>query len=282
MQSIFRFPGGKTRKSVRNRILSKSPPGFKEYREPFVGGGGIYFAIPEDIDRWINDVDVNLILVYLALSLRPEGFISKCQSILPPQEGEALTSARPGGKQIYSKRLKEVFDAFSFDQEMDQALRYFFVNRTVWGGRVNYDLPSRMYFSNPTGWNIVNTGKLEEAAELLKNTMVTVGSYEPLLSRPGEDVWIYCDPPYVVNTDLARSSQLYRYGFTFEQHEKFAEDVKRCNHKVCISYDDNEVVRDLFKDFNIDEEEWAYCGTSSAEGCSKTKKQGKELLITNY
>jgi len=281
--SIFRFPGGKTRKNVRNRILAKAPD-FKSYRETFTGGGGIFFSIPQHIDRWINDIDRNLISVYLALKFSPDEFISKCRSIHPHKEGEALTSARPGGKKIYNARLKKIFDKFSFDEEMDQALRYFFVNRTVWAGRVNYDLPSRMYFSNPQGWNIVKTKKLEKAAELLKNTFITVGSYEPLLTHPGDDVWVYCDAPYLVNTNMPRSSQLYKYGFTMEDHQKFAEMVRRSSHKICISYDDDEegIIRELYKGFYIDEEEWAYCGTSSADGCSKTKRQGKELLITNY
>jgi DNA adenine methylase len=283
MNSIFRFPGGKTRKNVRERILAKAPE-FQQYREPFVGGGGIFFSIPPDIDRWINDIDPNLMSVYLALKMSSSEFVGKCRGVSPQKEGEPLTSARPGGKKIYNARLKKVFDEFSFNESMDQALRYFFVNRTVWGGRVNYDIPSRMYFSNPQGWNIVGTDKLEQAAKLMEKTEITIGSYEPLLWLPGNDVWIYCDPPYVVNTNLARSSQLYKHGFDLEDHEKFAEAVKLSPHKVCISYDDDDegIIRELFKDFSIDEEEWAYCGTSSAKGCSKKKRKGKELLITNY
>ena len=128
MNSIFRFPGGKTRKNIRNRILAKAPKKFQSYREPFVGGGGIFFSIPRNVQRWINDIDKNLVSVYSALKSRPGQFIAKCQMILPHEEGEVLTSARPGGKKLYNARLKEVFDKFSFDDEMDQALRYFFVN----------------------------------------------------------------------------------------------------------------------------------------------------------
>ena len=46
---IYRYPGGKSKKQVQNRILRRFPGihelrvfEYREYREPFVGGGGIY------------------------------------------------------------------------------------------------------------------------------------------------------------------------------------------------------------------------------------------------
>jgi DNA adenine methylase len=277
---IFRFPGGK--KKVTKLILSKAPEEIEEYREPFVGGGSVFFAMPTNVKIWINDLDPYLMSVYFALRDRADEFITKCRSIDPQKPGEPLASARPGGKLLYNARLKEQFDKLAYDEAGDQALRYFFVNRVVWAGRIRYDIPSRMYFSNPSGWNIVKTKKLEQAAEKLKNAKITIDDYKILLSEPGKNVWCYCDPPYVINTNLAESSQLYRLGFTEDDHRQFRDAVKNSPHKVLISYDDNEFIRELFKGFNIYETSWKYSGTSSAEGCSKKKKIGKELLITNY
>ena len=49
-----------------------------------------------------------------------------------------------------------------------------------------------------------------------------------------------------------------------------------------MSYDDDEkgFIRELYADLNIYNEEWTYCGSSSANG--EEKRVGKELLITNY
>lgn len=286
MQSIFRYPGGKTRKGVRELILSYAPE-YSEYREPFVGGGGIYFAVDTGKTRWINDVNQKLICVYKALRDRPESFIKSCKEIPSPQDGEEEVYPKENSKgKKYNARLKSVFDDLSYNEECDQALRYFFINRTVWGGRVNFEpgMESRMYFSNPNGWNIVDTNKLENAARILIGTKITCGKYSPLLSTPGDDVWIYCDPPYYKDTLMTKQSKLYNYGFTKEDHKQFASDAKKCRHKICISYDDDEegVIRDLYKDFYIHELSWTYCGTSSAKNQSKTKRKGKELLILNY
>ncbi len=279
---IFRYNGGKSKKSVREVILSYAPDLYKEYREIFCGGAGIFFGIDINIKRWINDIDANLISVYKALQERPDEFIKLCRTIEPAKKGEPLASARDGGKLLYSKRLKEVFDDLNSSPNADQALRYLFTNRTVWAGRVNYDLPSRMYFSNPNGWNIVKTNKLEKAAEILKDAKITCGSYENCLKEDGEDVFIYLDPPYLVNSNFSKQSQLYANNFTIEDHSKLAKHVKECKHKILLSYDDDKdgVIRGLYPEsygFHIYEAQWKYCGTSS-----DVKKDGKELIITNY
>lgn len=276
MSGILRYPGGKSR--VAKKIIPYFPQKFKEYREPFVGGGGIYFAIsPEKCDiRWINDCHSGLTDVYKAFRDRPEQFIAKCREISPMFPGDEEVSTKENGKR-YNRRLGEKFQELANDWNCDQALRYFFINRTVWAGRVNYEIPSRLYYSNPTGWNIVKGTKLEDAARHIKNTKITCEDFEVLLSEPGEDVAIYCDPPYVVNTDMPETDKQYQHNFELEDHTRFFEAVKKCKHKVCISYDDDELIRRLFRDFNVHEEEWTYSGSSLAK-----KKSGKELIITNY
>lgn len=139
-----------------------------------------------------------------------------------------------------------------------------------------------MYFSNPAGWNIVNTEKLTNAADHLRGTKVTCGTYETLLTAPGEDVLVYLDPPYFVNTELSTTSRLYKYNFEKEDHDRMAELVQKCKHKVVVSYDNHPYISELYKGLNLSETEWTYCGTSSAEGQSDTKQIGKELIITNF
>jgi DNA adenine methylase len=282
--SIFRYPGGKSKKSILEKIFSKAPKKYNEFREPFCGGGGVFFRIDPSVKRWINDKDEHLMQVYFALRDRPEEFIALCREIEPQKAGEPLCSSRPGGKPLWNARLKKWFDYFADNDECDQALRYFFIHRTVWAGRVRYDLPSRMYFSNPAGWNIVKTNKLEQVAKSLQNTIITNDEYYQILETPGLDVWIYVDPPYYVNTKLDKNSQLYKHNFSKEDHIVLAENVKKCNHMVMLSYDDDKegFIRSLYNGFYIHEEKWVYCGTSSANTHDKTKKTGNELIITNY
>src|ERR1019366_6296269 len=85
IKGIFRYPGGKSKKSIRDKImvrfLLKNKIG--EFRDAMVGGGGIFFAIDKSIKRWANDVDPYLMEVYMALKDRPDEFIAACREISP-------------------------------------------------------------------------------------------------------------------------------------------------------------------------------------------------------
>jgi DNA adenine methylase len=273
---IFRWPGGKSKKSILNKIKSLFPKDYSEYREPFVGGGSVYFSVGNEKIRWINDKDEDLISVYLTLRDNCNEFIKECRTIPSPKQNEELCENNK-----YNKRLKQKFNELV--NSSNSALKYYFINRTGWAGRVRYDLPSRLYYSNPNGWKIIDTNKLEVASYILQDTRITATDYAELISAPGDNVFIYIDPPYYVNTLLAKTSQLYRHNFTIEDHEKLCYNLSQSNHKILISYDNCEFIKNLYKNWNIIEEEWTYCGTSSAKGLeNKTKKIGKELLIKNY
>lgn len=284
MKSIFRYPGGKAK--AAKKIFSYIPSTINEYRETMVGGGSVFFHLRDELPNvkcWINDVDENLISVYQALRDRGDDFIKMCKEIAPAQPDEPLVPAkRATGRAIHNARLKAKFDELAVDSESDPALRYFFINRTVWAGRVNYDSVSRLYFSKSVGWNIVKGDKLEQANRLCQDIKITTGDFEPLLWESGEsddEVLCYVDPPYVVNSLFTDNSKLYANNFTVDDHYRLADAIRHSSHKVIISYDDDDdgLVRRLYKDFNIHEESWAYCGSTL-----KTKKIGKELIITNY
>jgi len=281
---IFRYPGGKSKKSIREGILDHFPLSYDEARFPFVGGGGIFFHVPTNKKRWINDVDRHLISVYQALRDRPDDFINKCRKISPHSEKEA-TQAVFEGRKVYNVRMRKIFDKFAHNDKMDQALRFFYINKTVFGGRVNYDIDSRLYFSNPPGWSIVKTNKLEKAAKILQNTKITSYDYSRLLKgKKKKKVLLYLDPPYLLNTNLTKTSQLYRYNFSVKDHKKLSETVKKCHYHVIMSYDDDDegFIRSLYDGFNVYTTEWTYCGSSSGKNQSKIKRKGKELIITNY
>lgn len=259
---ILRYPGGKAKKSIREKIMSFFPDTFYEYRECMVGGGGIFFAIPENTPRWINDRHAGLIDFYIEMRDHGDDFIEKCKS-------------------IDKNNMKIVFEEFKA-KESCSALEYFFINRTGWMGRVNYQMKSRMFYSNPSGWNILSSDKIALTQQKLQGVKITCTDYSELIQAEGTNVLIYIDPPYYKNTELAPSSQLYEHNFDAKDHITLCSILKSCKHKFCLSYDSHPIILDLYKDFNINFMEWTYCGTSSMDGHSKTKRVGQELLIRNY
>lgn len=274
---ILRYCGGKSKKSIQRSILKYFPQNYSTYVEPFCGGCGIFFSIPKNKKRWVNDINPYLVNFYSVLRDNYDSFIEKCREIEPQKDYEIVDPP------IYNLRLKQVFDDLKFNENCDQALRYFFINRTVWGGRVTFEkgMESRLYFSNPKGWDIIKTDKLKKASEILQGTKITCLDYREILKEDFEDAVIYCDPPYYKDTLLSKKSKLYQYGFTEDDHTELSKDIKNCKHKIILSYDDHEFIRNLYSDFYIHDEHWTYCGTSSAKNLkNRNKKTGSELIIT--
>lgn len=262
-KGAFRYPGSKSRLSIRESILSFFPSGIKEYREPFVGSGGLYFSQNTYEKRWINDLDEGLISVYYSLITNPSGFINSCREIPCPIEhkGEDL-------EPMLSAKFDELLSGPM------NPLRYFFLNRTCWGGRVRAGLT---YFTYPGGWNITRSNDyLERVAKYISCTRVSSFDYSVLLSEPGDGVFIYLDPPYMNDTERPGTSKFYDNSFEVEDHEILANRLKDCDHRWCLSYDDHPEIRRLYQGYNIYNLSWTYNVPSS------NRPKGDELIITNY
>jgi DNA adenine methylase len=295
VKPFVRYPGSKA--GASSDILRYIPRA-TEYREVFAGSGAVFFALrsteepsgctlfsKEEIEKslnfqrfWLNDLDQGLMGVYSALRDKPGQFISRVRCIPPGTEDDPRTGPGPRNGRPKNARLKKVFDDMKSLTDEDP-LAYLFVNRTAFGsGRVQPDIESRLYFGNEEGWGaLLKKDILEECARALRGVRLTHEDYRVPLFEEGDDVVCYVDPPYVVNTGLHKSSQLYRHNFNKEDHIQFAEAIRNCRHKCVISYDDDPFIRDLFpeQDFFVDKLEWRYTGNTQ-------RKIGKELVICNF
>ena len=97
-------------------------------------------------------------------------------------------------------------------------------------------------------------------------------SYKP---KKG-DMW-YLDPPYIIATERG---DYYMADFKEDEHEDLRECVDyidRHGAKFMVSYDDRDVIREMYSDYNIYEIETQYAGRLAED-----VKYFTELVITNY
>ena len=90
------------------------------------------------------------------------------------------------------------------------------------------------------------------------------------------DMW-YLDPPYIIATERG---DYYMADFGVDEHEDMRECVDyidRHGAKFMVSYDDREVIREMYSDYNIYEIETQYAGRNEDD-----VKYFIELVITNY
>ncbi len=285
LPSPLRYPGGKSR--VARRLCGFILP-HREYREPFVGGGAIFLRKPKAQKSWINDHHPGLYAFWKALRDHFEDFAERCRQI----DGSSEESLRREFDHWINCR--DLMTAQGDDELVERAVQYYFINRTVWTGRVVYDPArrSRLYFSNPGGWSRLEKrlAHLAACSRKLRGVRITQLPFEECLGEATDETFIYADPPYYRDSLDPPTSRLYEGHFTIEQHHRLRDLLAQTPAKVMVSYDDCPPVRELYgrNGWHLVRLQWKYCGryakTNEQRARNEKEKKvvGRELLITNY
>ena len=265
IKPVLRYPGGKSR--VAKKIIGYIPDGFKEYREPFVGGGSVFIALKQDMPdstRFaINDINTNVYLFWEYL--RDDGELFKDAVV-------SMKSQFSTGRELFKYYKNPDTERTDFEK----AVRFFILNRITFSGLVDSGGYSNESYEKRFTDSIIN--KLVPLSNLIQNIEITNQDYNTLLKKRGKYVFSYLDPPYFSST----KSKLYGINGDLHinfDHEMFAKNMKKCKHKWLITYDDCPEIRDLFDFAHIDYWDMAY-GMTNVNGLKS--RRGNELIITNY
>ena len=239
-----------------------------EYREPFVGGASVFLAVHSLFQMqirsyWINDINYDLYCFWKAVRDDNETLISSISEI----KNSCLD-----GRKLFQE-LTNNRDGLS---DFDRAVRFFVLNRITFSGTVDSGGYSQQAFLHRFTWSAID--RLGTLSLSLAKVKITNYDYEKLLFQDGDNVFIFLDPPYLKTT----KSRLYglkgNLHISFD-HKRFAENMKKCQHKWLITYDDSPEIRELFDFAKIIEWQLQY-------GMNNYKQDnaaiGRELFIKNY
>ena len=272
-KSPLRYPGGKSR--ALKQILPLIPMNIAEFREPFVGGGSVFFAIRSLFHSrintyWINDFNYDVVCFWRQARDNNPALV------------EALTTRHANatdGRALFAELTADK-DALSENRallsEFERAVRFFILNRITFSGVVDSGGYSPSAYAKR--WTASSIARVGQVAPYLRNVNITCEDYADVLFQEGENVFLFLDPPYW----KATASKLYgvrgSLHTTFD-HAQFAENMKKCPHKWLITYDDSPVIRELFDFAEIQEWTLQY-GMNNYRKATAAK--GKELFIKNY
>jgi DNA adenine methylase len=260
-KSPLRYPGGKTR--LVKKIAPYIPKSFTEYREPFLGGGSMLFYITNNHPLCTKKVSDNFSELY-NFWIR-----AKVNNDVLVDIVRQLKTQHQNGKALHADAKNRLsVDGYS---HTCRAACFFILNRisfsglTLSGGYSQAAYESRFKESH--------IKRLEEMEQALENVEILSSSYESLLSEPGNNVWVFLDPPYDIKTDNLYGKRGNQHkGF---DHVKFADSCKKSPHRWLITYNDNERIRELFSWAHIYELPVTY-------NMNSNNKKTNELIITNY
>ena len=256
---VIPYYGGKY--ELSRKLVPMLPPHVR-YFEPFFGGGSMFFR--KSLASWnvLNDIDNDLINLYISIAEEYDKFIEYVSWL--PRSREL--------HELYKKEFKKKPPYKIPDYK--KAAHYFYIIRNSFN---NVPLGT---FSKDTYWGTSIIDELRLSKNKLNRATIENLDFVKLVERYSpirEKDLFYFDPPYVV----AEKKKYYRNNFNYEKHNQLANVCNIINDgggKFLISYDDKPEIRELYKDFYLSTVDTKYMGANS-EHRGKVKS---ELVITNY
>jgi DNA adenine methylase len=235
-----------------------------EFREPFLGGGSMFWSKKKVEHNWVNDIDENL---FFFLDYITDD--KKRNKLLKLFEGELEAS----------KEKYQVVKEMTPKTDLEKAYKYYYLNRTSYSGKMKN--PSWGYLPKrsipPYRWH----EKIIPSAEKLKGVKITNLDFEEVILAPSisknKKVLMFLDPPYF----LANQESHYAKSFKLEDHIRLSNILKKTKHKFFLTYDNCKEIRELYSWANIFEISFIYRLDNSNDN-EKKRKSGNELVITNY
>lgn len=271
LKTPLKYPGGKSRAIDRMMPYFPDLAHYKEYRETFLGGGSVAFAVTQmypDLPMWVNDLYWNLYNFYVHLQADGE----KLSEEVKRRKLENIEQDKKKQMFLDSKALLSTPDKEG--DFFEKAVAFYIVNKCSFSG-----LGETGSFSNdPHNFTMSAIESLKGYGKLMKNWKITNLSYEQLLEHQ-DNTFVYLDPPYEISSFVYGNKGGMHKSF---DHDLFAEHCNNSKMDMVISYNDGEEVKKRFSNWRQEKFPLAYTMRSNSEKYNADQKERLELLLLNF
>ncbi len=272
LKTPLRYPGGKSRAVKKMAEFFPLFKDYKEYREPFLGGGSVALYITQmypHLDIWVNDLYEPLYNFWR--ELQENGNEIKNVLLQLKQRHPDPTSAKYlflEAKEYLSKPIRQT-------TTKDRAVSFYIVNKCSFSGLSESSSFSKQASDN--NFSLRGIEKLPYYRDLIGNWKITNLSYSEMMTDD-KQTFVYLDPPYDIKSNL--------YGKKGNMHKGFDHDefYYTCDRYVCdqmVSYNSSNLIKSRFIDWTPYEYDHTYTMRSVGEYMQEQQSR-KELLLLNY
>ena len=266
---FVKWAGGK--RSLIPALAKHFPDIITTYWEPFVGGGAVFFAFADRMERAVlSDTNEDLVITYQVVKTDVDALIERLR-VHERRHGQRKGKQYANGDTYYQRvRAEEPTD------RVEVAARFIYLNKTCFNGlyRVNKDgrfnVPEGSY-DKPT---ICNANQLRMAHQVLSKATIKLGDFARVVSPEEGDI-IYCDPPY----DGCFASY-QADGFDADSQTRLRDSAQAWAEKgatVVLSNADTEAMRALYAGWRVQDAAAPRVINSDGDGRGATA----ELIITD-
>ena len=266
----LRYPGGKSRACTKMDPYIPDLRDYKEYREPFLGGGSVAIHVAKKyphLNIWVNDLYQPLVNFWQQLQDR--GDILKDTLV----DLKTTNNTPELAKELFLQSKEKVNDQTL--SAIDRAICFYVVNKCSFSGLTESSSFSAQASSN--NFTLRGIEKLPGYSKIISDWKITNLTYEQLLTDD-KDTFTYLDPPYEIGSNLYGRRGSMHKGF---DHDTFAGDCDRFIGHQLISYNSSQLIKERFTDWNAAEFDLTYSMRSVGE-YMRDQKERKELLLFNY
>ena len=266
----LRYPGGKSRACTKMDPYFPDLRDYKEYREPFLGGGSVAIHITKKypkLDIWVNDLYEPLYNFWRVL--QDEGNLLY-ESL---QESKSLHSDEESARELFLKS-KSIVNDYT-EPNLFRASSFYIINKCSFSGLTESSSFSKQ--ASKSNFSLRGIQKLPGYTKIIENWKITNLGYEQLLTDD-KKIFTYLDPPYEIESNLYGKRGSMHKGFN---HDHFAIKCDRFVGPQLISYNSSQLVKDRFKGWQTGEFDLTYTMRSVGE-YMREQKERKELLLFNY
>ena len=266
----LRYPGGKSRACVKMDMYIPDLRDYKEYREPFLGGGSVAIHITKKyphLDVWVNDLYEPLVNFWKTLQDDGDALYEQLQE---------LKSKHPdpvSAKDLFLKSKDTINE--SDQSNLSRACSFYIINKCSFSGLTESSSFSKQ--ASNSNFSMRGIHKLPGYTKLIENWKITNGRYQQLLTDD-KTTFTYLDPPYEISSNLYGKKGNMHKGF---DHDGFATICDRFIGPQLISYNSSQLIKDRFKEYQAGEFDLTYTMRSVGE-YMREQKDRKELLLYNY
>jgi DNA adenine methylase len=270
LKTPLRYPGGKSRATVKLAQFFPNMNRYREFREPFIGGGSVALYVTKmfpHLEIWVNDLYEPLCNFWYELQHNGQDLQDAIWS-LKNQHPDRVTA-----RELFNKSKLNVNDEEK--SNFDRACAFYIVNKCSFSGLTESSSFSPQ--ASESNFSFRGIERLSEYSKLIERWTITNLSYERMLTDQ-KDVFTYLDPPYDIKDNLYGKKGSMHKGF---DHDDFANWCDGFTSSMLISYNSDQIVKDRFKEWTVGE--FAHTYTMRSVGCYNIDQaKRKELVLTNY
>jgi len=270
LKTPMRYPGGKSRACEKMGPYFPDLRDYKEFREPFLGGGSVAIYITKkypNLDIWVNDLYEPLVNFWQQLQMFGEDMKNRLVELKTANNTPELA------KDLFLSSKEKINDQSV--SSIDRAVAFYVVNKCSFSGLTESSSFSQQ--ASVANFSMRGIEKLPSYSKIIEHWRITNYSYDYLLDGT-PDSFLYLDPPYDIKDNLYGNKGSMHKRF---DHDRFASDCDNCTMPQLISYNSDQLVKDRFKNWNAAEFDLTYTMRSVGE-YMREQKSRKELLLFNY